>query len=135
MDVSLWAAFIGIVAGAIGYWSTTFFMQPILRFRDLRNKVLRDFIYYAQVINADGLNDEMKKLYRERILSNRKTSAELASAILDLPSWYLSYLKSKGQAPAEAAKHLIGYSNTTDYEQAHKVESLIRKQLGLPQET
>lgn len=135
MDVSLWAAFIGIVAGSIGYWFTTFSMQPILRFRDLRNKVLKDFIYYAQVINADGLNDEMKKLFRERILANRKTSAELAAAILDLPSWYLSHLKSKGQAPAEAAKNLIGYSNTTDYDQAYKVESLIRRQLGLPEET
>ncbi len=135
MDVSLWAVFIGIVAGAMGYWFTTFFVQPILRFRDLRNKVLRDFIYYAQVINADGLNDEMKKLYHERILSNRKTSAELAAAILDLPSGYSWYLKVKRQAPAEAAKHLIVYSNTTDCNQAHGVESLIRRQLGLPQET
>ena len=98
-------------------------------------KILRDFIYYAQVINADGLNDEMQQLHRERILANRKTSAELTAAILDLPSWYLSCLKSKGQSPAEAAKHLIGYSNTTDCVQAHKVESLIRRQLGLPQET
>ena len=135
MDVSHWAAIIGIVAGAIGYWFTTFSMQPILRFLDYRNQVLRDFIYYAQVINADGLNDEMQQLHRERILANRKTSAELTAAILDLPSWYLSCLKSKGQSPAEAAKHLIGYSNTTDYDQAHKVESLIRRQLGLPQKT
>ena len=134
MDVSIWAAFIGIVAGAIGYWATTFFMQPILRFLEIRNNVLRDFIYYAQVINADGLNDEKKKLYYERILANRKTSAELSAAILDLPSWYRSYLKFKGQAPAEASKHLILYSNTTDYDQAYKVESLIRRQLGLPEE-
>ncbi len=135
MDVSLWAAIIGIAAGAIGYWFITFSMQPISRFRDLRNQVLKDFIYYAQVINADGLNDEMKELYLQRILANRKTSAELAAAILDLPSWYSSHLKSKGQAPAEASKHLIGYSNTTDCDQAHKVESLIRRELGLPPET
>ena len=94
-----------------------------------------DFIYYAQVINADKLNDEMKKLYRERILSNRKTSAELTAAIIDLPCWYLSYLKFKGQKPAEAAKHLIGFSNTSEYDQAHKVQSLIRRQLGLPKES
>lgn len=85
MDVSLWAALIGIMAGGIGYWFSTFVMQPILRFRNIRNRVLRDFIYYAQVINADGLNDDMKKLYRERVLSNRKTSADLTAAILDLP--------------------------------------------------
>ena len=135
MDVGLWAALIGIVAGAIGYWFTTFSMQPILRFRDVRNQVLMDFIYYAQVINADGLNDEMQELFRERGLANRKTSAQLSAAVLDLPCWYLRYLKCKSLAPEVAAKHLIGYSNTTDYDQAHKIEDAIRRRLGLPQET
>jgi hypothetical protein len=60
MDVGLLAALIGIAAGAFGYWFTTFWMQPILRYRDLRNQVLMDFIYYAQVINADGLNEEIE---------------------------------------------------------------------------
>lgn len=94
-----------------------------------------DFIYYAQVVNADGLNDKMKELYRERKLANRKTSAKLSAAVMDLPWWYLSYLKYRGLAPEEAAKHLIGYSNTTDYEQADKVQDAIRTKLGLPPET
>ena len=135
MDSKFWAMLIGLVAGAFGYWFTTFQMQPILRFRNLRNQVLMDFIYYAQVINADNLNDDMKILQRERELANRKSSAELSAAILDLPSWYLLFLKLKGQAPVEAAKHLIGYSNNTDYDQAHKVESFIRRRLGLPPQT
>ncbi len=134
MDVGLLAALIGIAAGAFGYWFTTFGMQPILRYRDLRNQVLMDFIYYAQVINADDLNEEMKTLHRERRLANRRTSAELSAAILDLPRWYLWHLNCKGLAPSEAAKHLIGYSNTTDYEKAHKVEGAIRRKLGLPPE-
>lgn len=131
MDCEFWAALVGIVAGAIGYWFTTFSMQPILRFRDIRNQVLMDFIYYAQVVNADGLNDEMQALFRERCLANRKTSALLSAAILDLPQWYLRYLECKGITPEVAAKHLIGYSNTTDYEQARKVEDAIRRKLGL----
>ncbi|TAJ91664.1 MAG: hypothetical protein EPO31_15880 [Gammaproteobacteria bacterium] len=111
-------------------------MQPILRFRDLRNQVLIDFIYYAQVINSEKLNDEMKSLHRERSLANRRTSSQLTAAIQDLPIWYLAYLKKfKGYHPEEAAKHLIGFSNTTEYEQAHKVEGAIRKQLRLPKET
>ena len=97
MDVNLWAVLIGIVAGALGYWFTTFSMQPILRFRDFRNQVLMDFIYYAQVINADGLNDKMKALYQERVLANRRASAQLSAAIQDLPRWYLFYLKRRGK--------------------------------------
>ncbi len=135
MDVGLLAALIGIAAGAFGYWFTTLWMQPILRYRDLRNQVLMDFIYYAQVINADGLNEEMKTLHRERGLANRRTSAALSAAILGLPRWYLWLLNRKGLAPSAAAENLIGYSNTTDYEQAHKVEGAIRRKLGLPPET
>jgi hypothetical protein len=110
-------------------------MQPILRFRDIRNQVLMDFIYYAQVINAEGLNEEMQALYRQRILANRRSSAQLFAAIQDLPQWYLSFLRHKGHRPEKAARHLIGYSNTTEYEAAHKLEDAIRSKLGLPKET
>lgn len=135
MDSKLWAMLIGLVAGAFGYWFTTFHMQPILRFRNLRNQVLMDFIYYAQVINEEKLNEDMKKLFRERVLANRRSSAQLSAAIQDLPWWYLHYLKHRGIEPKKAATHLIGYSNTTDYEDAHKVEDAIRRKLGLPKQT
>lgn len=135
MNVGLLTTLIGICAGAIGYWLATFSVQPILRYRDLKNQVLKDFIYYAQVIKADDLNEEMQALQRERSLTNRKASAALSAAILDLPGWYLWYLNRKGLAPGDAAKHLIGFSNTTDFEQAHKVQGAIRRSLGLPPET
>ena len=135
MDSSLWAMLIGLVAGAFGYWFTTFYMQPILRFRNLRNQVLMDFIYYAQVVNAKNLNAKMQGLYQERILANRRASAQLSAAIQDLPFWYLLYLKQRGFDPQKAANHLIGYSNITDYEEAHKLEDAIRKKLGLPKQT
>jgi hypothetical protein len=135
MDSTLWAMLIGLVVGAFGYWFTTFNMQPILRFRNLRNQVLMDFIYYAQVVNAKNLNNKMQQLYQERILANRRASAQLSAATQDLPFWYLLYLKHRGIAPQKAANHLIGYSNTTDYEEAHKLEDAIRKKLGLPKQT
>lgn len=134
MNVTLLAAIIGVLAGAIGYWFTTFSMQPILRYRNLKHRVFADFIYYKQVINADGLNDDMQKLYRERILANRKSSSELTATIQDIPWWYLKYLKAKGHKPEDAAGHLIGFSNTSDTEKSYKIEALIRRQLGLPPE-
>ena len=135
LDVTLLAAFIGVVAGAAGYWIATFWMQPILRYRSIRNRIHSDFIYYAQVVNTDGLNEDMQALYRERVLSNRKASADLSAASLELPSWYLWCLRRKKIDPAKAAQHLIGFSNTTDHDQSHKVEALIRRLLGLPPET
>jgi hypothetical protein len=135
LDEKLWPVLIGIVSGALGYFFTTFIMQPILRFRDVKNQILMDFIYYAQVVNADGLNDDLKDLFRQRVLANRKASAQLSAAIGDLPWAYALLLKLQGRRPLQAASHLIGYSNTTDYEASNKLESSIRHQLGLPKVT
>lgn len=135
MDINLIAALIGVLAGAAGYWITTFWMQPILRYRSIRNQVHSDFIYYAQVVNADDLNEEMQSLYRERILANRKVSAELSAASLELPFWYAWWVRWRKRDPVRAAQHLIGYSNTREYDQSHKVQAQIRRLLGLPPET
>jgi hypothetical protein len=134
LDINLVTALIGIIAGALGYWFSTFSVQPILRFREIRARVHSEFIFYAQVINADNLNDEMKVLHRERIRSNRKSSAELSAAYIELPRWYRSYLELRGLRPQETVRHLIGYSNTYDYDEAHCLEDKIKKALDLPRE-
>lgn len=130
MDEKLLAVLLGIIAGAMGYWFTTFWMKPILQYRNLRMKVFADFIFYAQVVNAEGLNDRMKALYEERITSNRRHSADLAACLTELPSWYRWWLHKKGQTPERAASHLIGYSNTTEYEAAANKMSAIKTALG-----
>lgn len=120
---------IGILAGAIGYWVTTFWMKPILRYLELRSKILSDLIYFAQVINTDGLNNRMQKLYEERIESNRRTSAELLGCLLELPCWYLLWLQFKDCHPEIAAQDLIGLSNTTEYDAADRRVEQIKKAL------
>ncbi len=129
MDDKLISVFVGIVAGACGYWFTTFWMKPILRYRELRSKVLSDLIYFAQVINADGLNERMQKLYEERIDANRRSSAELTACLLELPRWYMALLRCRGCNPEAAAQDLIGFSNTTEYDAAAKRVERIKKAL------
>jgi len=130
MDDKLTTVLIGIIAGAVGYWINTFWMRPILQYRELRMKVFADFIFYAQVVNAEGLSDRMKKLYEDRVVSNRRNSADLAACLVELPGWYKWWLRRRGHAPERAVTNLIGYSNTTEYEGAHKHAQAIRKALG-----
>ncbi|MBF6650723.1 MULTISPECIES: hypothetical protein [unclassified Methylobacter] len=134
MDEKLISVLIGVASGAIGYWFTTFCMKPILQYRELRSKVFSDLIFYAQVVNAEGLNSRMQKLYEDRITSNRRHSAELAACIEELPFWYKWWLKCKGQSPKHASTNLIGFSNTTDYDGAAKCVTAIRKALGFRSE-
>ena len=131
MDTTLIAAFIGVLAGATGYWISTFWMRPILQYRNLKMKVHADFIFYAQVVNADGLNDRMKSLYEERIVANRRNAAELTACLSELPRLYKWHLIQNGQAPEGACRHLIGYSNTTEYEAASKLVAAIKRELGI----
>ena len=134
MNIDLAAALIGIVAGALGYWFATFSVQPILRYREVRTRIHSEFIFYAQVINADKLNEEMQALHKERISSNRKSSADLSAAYIELPNWYRRYLKFKKIHPQEAVRQLIGFSNTTNNDNAHRIEDKIKSSLDLPRE-
>ena len=134
MDDKLLAVLIGTMAGMAGYWITTFWMKPILFYRDLKTKVFADLIFYAQVINADGLNDRMKKMFEERVFANRRSAADLAACLLELPAWYRWYLRVRGQRPEAAVTDLIGYSNTTEYKAADDRIERIKRSLGLNSE-
>ena len=131
MDEKLLAVLIGVIAGTVGYWFTTFWMKPILQYRELRSKVLIDLIFYAQVINADGLNERMKSLHEDRVLANRRLSAELTACLLELPFWYKRWLQLRGHKPERATADLIGFSNTTEYEAANKRVERIKTALGI----
>lgn len=134
MDEKLLAVLIGTLAGAAGYWINTFWMKPILQYREVRMKVFADFIYYAQVVNAEGLSDRMKQLYDERVFSNRRNSAELAACLAELPLWYKWWLHLRNRSPETAVANLIGYSNTTDWDNADKRQKAIKRALGFEPE-
>lgn len=126
--------FTGLVTGVLGYWFTTFWMKPIVRYRELRSSILSDFIFYANIVNPDGLAEGMIKLYERRVESNRKNSADLTACLLELPSWYLWWLRTRGGNPGRAATTLMGFSNNTSYDEAHKRMDSIKRDLCLKTE-
>jgi hypothetical protein len=130
-DEKILAGLIGVITGTVGYWFTTFWMRPILQYRELRSKVLISLIFYAQVINAEGLNERLQKLYEDRVTANRQLSAELTACLLELPFWYKWWLSFRGHKPEHAATHLIGFSNTTEYKIASKLIERIKASLGI----
>lgn len=135
MDEKLFSLIVGLVAGAMGYWFTTFWMKPILQYRELRSKIITDLIYYAQVTTAEGLNERMQTLHEERVLANRRSAAEMAACLLELPFWYLGWLKWRGHTPYRVVGDLIGFSNTTDHDKADLRKSSIRRSLGIKRGT
>lgn len=130
MNDQLLTTFIGISAGAIGYWIAAFWMRPILRYKDIRQQVLSDIIFYANAVIADGMSERIKEASMQRIDSNRRHSADLTASYEILPYWYRLWLKYKGHDIEKAARNLIGYSNTPNYDDAEKRVNAIKSALG-----
>lgn len=123
---------IGLAAGAAGYLLVTFQFQPILRYREIRERVHSDLIYFADATNADGLNDEMKERMWARVTANRRHSSDLRAVFGSLPSWYRKWLAFRGHNPEQVATDLMGLSNTFKHEDAATRVKRIGAGLGIP---
>jgi hypothetical protein len=124
------SALIGISSGAAGFLILTFWFKPILRYKELKSKILADLIDYANVIEINDLSEAYKARGQERIVISRKHAAELAAASYYLPQRYLKYINKKGEDPDKASVEMIGYSNTYRMEEAeirvNKINNLLK---------
>jgi len=119
-----------IFCGAVGFLFTNFWFQPILRYRQIKSQIISDIVFYANAINPENLNDEMKQRVIDRMVSNRKHSADLTACFYNLPSFYRFYLRKRGEKPDFASREFMGLSNTTEYESANrridKIQELLK---------
>lgn len=124
---------LGIIAGGISYLVVNFWMNPLLRYLDIKHQVTSDLVFYANVIDTDGLNDEMQERRKNRREKNRKHAAEIRACYYRLPNWYRWYLKITGEDPVSASKNLIGLSNSSKEENGEKHITRLRRALKIPE--
>lgn len=122
---TLLPAAIGLLAGIGGYSITTFWMKPLLLYMERRSRILSDLIFYANVINTEGMNKELQDRQVARGVAFRRHSADLQASAMELPFWYW-----KKKNIRTACRLLMGLSNTTDYEHAQQRTSKIMLLLG-----
>jgi hypothetical protein len=122
---------ISIASGGLGYLFATFWIRPILRYLNVKHQVLSDLIFYASAINADGMNENIRTRMLNRIEANKRCSADLTACYIDLPFWYIWFLKKHKESPEAVATQLMGLSNTSDYESAHKQIDKIKEHLRI----
>jgi hypothetical protein len=111
--MELWILLFSVLAGAASYLVVNFWMNPLLRYLEIKHQVTSDLVYYANVIDATGLNNEMQERRLERQRNNRRHAAEIRAAYYRLPSWYCAHLKRVGEDPIAASQDLIGLSNSS----------------------
>lgn len=133
MFIDLLILLLSLAFGAMGYLIITFIMKPVTIYLDTRHAVVSDLVFFANVINADMLNEEMKQRFKERQNSNRRHASEFAAAYYDLPKWARKLVRKKTD-PLAASRALIGLSNTDDYESADRYVKELKKHLGIDDE-
>ena len=123
-------ALFSVCCGAIGFLVAQFWFQPILRYREIKGQIISDLVFYANAINAERLNEEMKQRTLDRMVTHRRHSADLTACFYKFPKFYRFYLMKKGERPDFASGELIGLSNTSEYDAAHiridKIQELLR---------
>lgn len=116
---------LSICAGGAGYLLVTFGILPSLRYLNLKHKILSDLIFYANAINAEGMNEEIKKRMLDRVEANRRHSAELVACYMGLPIWHKWWIKFRKHDPEKASKILMRLSNTyKDIDAANQIDKI-----------
>jgi hypothetical protein len=123
-----------LVAGGSGYLIATFWMNPILRYLQIRHAVISDLIFYDNVISPENISEELKKRYEKRRVSNKKHAAEIAASYYRLPKWYRWLLKKREEDPIMASKSLRALSNSSTHDDAEKPRERLKKSLCIAKE-
>lgn len=124
--------FLGVFAGGVGFLVIQFWMNPLLRYIEIKHQVTSDLVFYANVIDAGNLNEEMQQRHRDRQEQNRKHAAEIRASYYRLPWWYKQYLKYVKEDPIKASKALIGLSNSNKYDIGNSFTTQLLQSLRIP---
>lgn len=127
----VWITILGITAGGLGYLIATFWVRPILRYRDIKHQVASDLVFYANAIELQKQNGSFREDTLQRKERNRRNAADLTAIYADLPSWYRRCLITRTEDPQKASKDLIGLSNSSNQEDAREYVAGIKKHLRL----
>jgi len=125
---------LSVVVGALSYLIVNFWMNPLLRYLDIKHVVTSDLVFYANVIDPHFLNEEMQQRRFERQKQNRRHAAELRAAYYRLPCWYKTVLRWRGENPVEASRGLIGLSNASEALPGDPFVTQIIRSLRIPDE-
>jgi hypothetical protein len=116
-----WVTLLSIAAGAVGYIVVTFWVQPILRYRDIKYQVAADLVFFANALELQKQNGKLRNDTLARQDNNRRCAAELKAICPQLPFWYRCKLRLKKENPTEGWKDLIGLSNSSKRDEAQRI--------------
>jgi hypothetical protein len=81
-----WITLLSIVAGAGGYLIATFWVRPILRYKDLKYQIASDLVFFANAIELQKLDGSLREdTWRGKMLTDDGRLILPPSTIIYLP--------------------------------------------------
>lgn len=127
-----WITLLSVMAGAIGYLIATFWVRPILRYRDIKSRVASDLVFFANAIELQKLDGSFREDTLQRKDANSRCAADLQAIYFELPCWYRLWLKRRSENPGEASSALRGLSNSSCKDEAKDYIQEVKDNLRLP---
>jgi hypothetical protein len=113
--------------GSFGYVILKFWVQPIIRYRSIRKRVIQNLADYLNSFNQEDEGENFHGVINRKAEEMRRHSMELTECFTNsLPVWYKMLLNSRGEFPEKIANHLMILSNTRNYYNARNRMEKIR---------
>ena len=111
-----WTVLLSVVFGALGYLITTFWVAPLIRYREAKHQIYSDLVFFANALGYQPRTEPHVQRVLDRLDSNRRTASELLATANELPRLYKLLLRCRKEDPSRAASELLGLSNSVDEE-------------------
>lgn len=122
--IALLTAFLAVVTGAFGWWVTNFFVGPLRRIEDLRQRAHEELIFYANIGKDSPETDRATaRLALRRVAVGLMAAAESASPLI---SWWL---KRRGWDLHQGGTQLLAVANTLGHEVEPNQQIIVRDDL------
>ncbi len=132
MEAIYWGAITGFIIGTFGYTMVKFVIQPIFKYKKIKRKIILNLKTYLNNVYNERELPVVDERANGSAQALRESSSELNSCYdYTLPNWYKLLIKSRGESPDDASKHLMLLSSTRNYEHAQARTEKIRQTLGL----
>ncbi len=121
---------ISFLCGSFGYIILIFWVRPIWNYKKIKKMVIQDLTDYLNSINEEDEGESIYGTITHNAENLRRHSVDLTECFYgSLPAWYKILLQSRGESIEDASKHLMGLSNTRNYDHAKNRMEKIRQSL------
>jgi hypothetical protein len=125
-------AIISFLLGVFGYIITQFWIRPILRYRQIKDRIAADLKWYLEAQKLEIKDKIAQEQFRAKVEIIRGYCTALTDCFsYDLPPWYKLLLESRHESPIDASKHLMALANIRNVEHADRRLEKIKKSLQI----